>query len=284
MAPHGPTPRLPLQSMAKGTVERRFENVFEGLFARAFKSGIKPMQIGRRLLQVVDSERDLDAQGRRTVPNTYVVQLSPADREGFADIEPAMLYELTEALRQHVKTEGYHVSGKARVALRTDPDLRKGRFEILAKNVAQEGSSQEVPAVVPAAPVTPAPEAEPQAPAAGLVPPPPEVVMTAPLAPVIPLHGDTPPAVITVPGGQRVELFEGHYVVGRHLECDIVISDSNVSRRHAEFVCAGRDVIVRDLGSTNGTKVNGVLIKGDQLLQHGDVIGFGTAQVTFEAS
>ena len=245
--------------MAKGTVERRIENVFEGMFARAFKSGIKPMQIGRRLLQVADAERDLDAQGRRVVPNTYIVQLSPADREGFADIEPAMLYELTEALRQHVKTEGYHVSGKARVALRTNTDLRKGRFDITAKNVDQEGNSQEVP-------VTP-PEAD-----------------AAPIAPVIPIHGDTPPAVLTVPGGQRVELHEGHYVVGRHLECDIVISDSNVSRRHAEFVCAGRDVIVRDLGSTNGTKVNGVVITGDQLLQHGDVIGFGTAQVSFEAS
>ena len=245
--------------MAKGTVERRIENVFEGMFARAFKSGIKPMQIGRRLLQVADAERDLDAQGRRVVPNTYIVQLSPADREGFADIEPAMLYELTEALRQHVKTEGYHVSGKARVALRTNTDLRKGRFDITAKNVDQEGNSQEVP-------VTP-PEAD-----------------AAPIAPVIPIHGDAPPAVLTVPGGQRVELHEGHYVVGRHLECDIVISDSNVSRRHAEFVCAGRDVIVRDLGSTNGTKVNGVVITGDQLLQHGDVIGFGTAQVSFEAS
>ena len=205
--------------MAKGTVERRIENVFEGMFARAFKSGIKPMQIGRRLLQVADAERDLDAQGRRVVPNTYIVQLSPADREGFADIEPAMLYELTEALRQHVKTEGYHVSGKARVALRTNTDLRKGRFDITAKNVDQEGNSQEVP-------VTP-PEAD-----------------AAPIAPVIPIHGDAPPAVLTVPGGQRVELHEGHYVVGRHLECDIVISDSNVSRRHAEFVCAGRDVIV----------------------------------------
>ena len=261
--------------MAKGTVERRIENVFEGLFARAFKSSIKPMQIGRRLLQVVDSERDLDAQGRRVVPNTYIVQLSPADREGFADIEAAMLYELTEALRQHVKTEGYHVAGKARVALRTNTDLRKGRFDITAKNVDQEGNSQEVPAV----PAESAPSAAPSAPPT-TVPGAPE----APVAPVIPLHGDTPPAVLTVPGGQRVELHEGHYVVGRHLECDIVISDSNVSRRHAEFVCAGRDVIVRDLGSTNGTNVNGVVIKGDQLLQHGDVIGFGTAQVSFEAS
>ena len=58
--------------MAKGTVERSIENIFDGVFSRAFKSGVKPLQIGRRLLQVVDSERDLDAQGRRAVPNRYV--------------------------------------------------------------------------------------------------------------------------------------------------------------------------------------------------------------------
>ena len=72
--------------------------------------------------------------------------------------------------------------------------------------------------------------------------------------------------------------------VGRSPESEVFLDDVTVSRRHAEFVCAGRDVIVRDLGSTNGTKVNGVAINGDQLLVHGDVIGFGTAQVTFEAS
>ena len=259
--------------MAKGTVERRIGNAFEGLFARAFKSKVTPMQIGRRLLQTVDAERDLDSQGRRVVPNTYLVQLSPDDREGLSDIEPALLYELTEALRQHIGAEGFHVQGKARVALRTNTDLRRGRFDITSKNVDQEGATE-----------SPAPAPAPEAPAAD-VPAPPETVMTAPVAPVIQFPGkETPPPVITVPGGQRVELHEGHYVVGRHLECDIVISDTNVSRKHAEFVCAGSDVIVRDLGSTNGTKVNGVVIKGDQLLQHGDVIGFGTAQVKFEAS
>ena len=93
--------------MAQGTVERSIENIYDGVFSRAFKSGVKPLQIGRRLLQVVDSERDLDAQGRRVVPNSYLVQMSAADREGFADLE-----------------------GKACVALRTNPDLRKGKFDI----------------------------------------------------------------------------------------------------------------------------------------------------------
>jgi pSer/pThr/pTyr-binding forkhead associated (FHA) protein len=95
---------------------------------------------------------------------------------------------------------------------------------------------------------------------------------------------DGPPAVLTLPTGQRIELHEGHYIIGRHLENDIVLNDTNVSRRHAEFVCAAGEVVVRDMGSTNGTKVNGVVVNGEQLLQHGDVINFGSAQVTFEAS
>ena len=95
---------------------------------------------------------------------------------------------------------------------------------------------------------------------------------------------EAPPAVLTLPNGQRIELHEGHYVLGRHLDNDIVMNDTNVSRKHAEFVCAAGEVVVRDLGSTNGTKVNGVLVTGEQLLQHGDVINLGTAQLTFEAS
>jgi len=254
--------------MAKGAVERSFENIFDGLFSRAFKSGVKPLQIGRRLLQVVDAERDIDAQGRRVVPNSYLVQLSPADREGFADLEPTLVQELTAALREYIAQEGYHVDGKARVALRTNPDLRKGKFDIDSRNIASDS---------PAEPVATAEQAE--APSTDNVP------ISPPVLSMVPGVGvDVAPAVLTLPGGQRIELHEGHYVLGRHLENDIVVNDSNVSRKHAEFICAAGEVVVRDLGSTNGTKVNGVAISGEQLLQHGDVINLGTAQITFEAS
>lgn len=240
--------------MAKGTVERSMENLFDGLFSRAFKSGVKPLQLGRKLLQIVDSERDVDAQGRRVVPNSYLIQLSPEDREGFADVEPTLLQELTVALREYISQEGYHVEGKARVALRTNPDLRRGKFDIDCRNITPEAAPTETPK-------TPAP------------------LLTA-----VPSAFDRPPAVLSLPNGQRIELHEGHYILGRHLENDIVLNDTNVSRKHAEFVCAAGEVVVRDLGSTNGTKVNGVLITGEQLLQHGDVVNFGTAQVRFEAS
>lgn len=240
--------------MAKGSLERSLENIFDGLFSRAFKSGVKPLQLGRKLLEVVDEEREVDAQGRRVVPNSYLIQLSFADREGFADIEPTLLQELTAALREYIAQEGYHVEGKARVALHTNPDLRRGKFDVECRNITPDAVSEPAPA-----------------PALSVVPPPPSTF-------------DHPPAVLTLPGGQRIELHEGHYVLGRHLQNDIVLNDTNVSRRHAEFVSAAGEVTVKDLGSTNGTKVNGVLVAGEQLLQHGDVINFGTAQVRFEAS
>lgn len=242
--------------MAKGAVERSFENIFDGLFSRAFKSGVKPLQLGRKLLQVVDDERDVDAQGRRVVPNSYLIQLSPHDREGFADVEPTLVQELTAALREYISQEGYHVEGKARVALHTNADLRKGKFTVECRNIVADSPAE-----------TPTPAAPPLS----VVPNPHDAF-------------DYPPAVLTLPGGQRIELHEGHYVLGRHLQNDIVLNDTNVSRRHAEFVSAAGEVTVKDLGSTNGTKVNGVVIAGEQLLQHGDVINFGTAQVRFEAS
>ena len=255
--------------MAKGTVERSIENVFDGVFSRAFKSGVKPLQIGRRLLQVVDANREVDAQGRRVVPNSYLVQLAPTDREGFADLEPSLVQELTAALREYITQEGYHVDGKARVALHTNTSLRKGKFDIECRNIVPDAVSSESES----APVDTSYMQSPETP-------------PAPVLTVVPGQStfDAPPAVLTLPGGQRIELHEGHYVLGRHLENDIVLNDTNVSRRHAEFVCAAGEVAVSDLGSTNGTKVNGVTVTGQQLLQHGDVINFGTAQVTFEAT
>ena len=242
--------------MAKGTVERSIENIFTGLFTRAFKSSVTPLQLGRQLLQVVNTQQETDSQGRRVIPNSYLIELSPHDREGFADLEGSLLQELTASLREYIGQEGFHVEGKARVALHTDADLRKGKFTITSKNVNQDGAATP-PAAASAPTLT--------------------VVDGGPAF-------DGPPAVLTLPTGQRIELHEGHYIIGRHLENDIVLNDTNVSRRHAEFVCAAGEVVVRDMGSTNGTKVNGVVVNGEQLLQHGDVINFGSAQVTFEAS
>jgi pSer/pThr/pTyr-binding forkhead associated (FHA) protein len=71
-------------------------------------------------------------------------------------------------------------------------------------------------------------------------------------------------------------------VLGRSRDSDVVLEDANVSRRHAEVRPSGGSWIVRDLGSTNGIKVNGRRITGPQSLKRGDAIELGTSRVIFD--
>ncbi len=88
-------------------------------------------------------------------------------------------------------------------------------------------------------------------------------------------------AELVLPDGKRVEVGSTPLVVGRLHECAVVLSDSNVSRRHAEFRRAGDNVVVTDLGSTNGTRVNGVPVR-EQYLASGDEITVGSTTLIFQ--
>lgn len=89
---------------------------------------------------------------------------------------------------------------------------------------------------------------------------------------------------LVLPSGNRVDLGSGKVTVGRLPECTISIDDSNISRNHAEVKAGSSGYLVTDLGSTNGTMVNGVKIIGDHALRDGDIISFGSTHVRFEAS
>ncbi len=91
-------------------------------------------------------------------------------------------------------------------------------------------------------------------------------------------------ASIVLPSGQRISLNQGTVTVGRLPECTISINDSNISRKHAEMRQTGGEYVVADLDSTNGTLVNGIRITGQQRLNEGDIISFGSTHVRFEAS
>jgi len=90
-------------------------------------------------------------------------------------------------------------------------------------------------------------------------------------------------AEIVLPDGRRVTIGSEPVVVGRLPECDVVLADSNVSRRHAEFRRKDDGVFVTDLGSTNGTRVNGAPIR-EQLLASGDEVAVGSTRLIFEMS
>jgi len=89
---------------------------------------------------------------------------------------------------------------------------------------------------------------------------------------------------LVLPSGQRVDLGTATVTVGRLPECTISINDSNISRNHAEVRVGQTAFIVYDLGSTNGTMVNGIKIVGEHRLREGDIISFGSTHVRFEAS
>ena len=84
--------------------------------------------------------------------------------------------------------------------------------------------------------------------------------------------------------GERIPLGATPVSIGRLPDCTVPVTDANVSRRHAEVRAAGNGFVVADLGSTNGTKVNGVRIQGEQLLADGDIVSVGSTHLRFEAS
>jgi hypothetical protein len=88
---------------------------------------------------------------------------------------------------------------------------------------------------------------------------------------------------IVLPTGERFTLAEHPISIGRRPECNIVLADPNVSRTHAEIRAQGDGFLLTDLGSTNGTKINGVRVE-QRLLADGDELTFGNTRLRFEAS
>ncbi len=205
----------------------------EGVFARAFRSGLRPVELGRRLVRELDDNRSVDVRGRTAVPNHFTMQLSGEDLERFADIHDTLVRELCDAAREHARDEGYTFLGPVEVELVDDPEMRAGAFQI-------ESRMREGP-------------------------------------------GGAGAGSLVLPTGERVTLGEQIISVGRMPECNIVLADPNVSRNHAEIRPRGQGFVVVDLGSTNGSRVNGVRV-AEQDLVDGDEISFGSTRIRFEAS
>jgi hypothetical protein len=116
--------------MGLQSLERRLERMVEGVF-RGSRSGIRPIELGRRLVREMDDQRSVDVKGRRVVPNDFVIKLNQRDYDGFADIHDVLQAELVEAAREYAREEGYHFMGPVRVELTVDESLKGGRFTVL---------------------------------------------------------------------------------------------------------------------------------------------------------
>ena len=212
--------------------ERRLERLFEGVFAKAFRSGLEPVELGRRLVRQMDRDRRVGPSGRRVAPNAFSFRLSPDDHERFASFEEALCDELAETAREHGRAEGYTFLGRAAVWLVEDRQLSAGTFELDTE--------------------------------------------------VRPLPGGGAVGSLLVPGGRRMSLDAEVVSIGRQDTSDVVLDDPTVSRNHAEVRRDPEGFEILDLGSRNGTKVNGLAISRTRLAD-GDELLIGVVPLRFEA-
>ncbi len=212
--------------------ENRLESVVSGAFAKAFRSAVQPVELAAALQREVDNSAQILSRDRRLVPNSFQIQLSPMDYERLGPYEETLGRELTELLREHAEEQHYVFAGAVSIAFDQAEDLGTGRFRVTSQATA----------TVSGTPAGRQPERGGNGPLSAFT------------------RKKAASAVIEV-NGTRQPLTPPGLVVGRGAEADLRINDPGVSRRHAEFrVTAGKDaptVSVVDLGSTNGTLVNG---------------------------
>ena len=244
--------------------ERRLEGAVEGLFARAFRSGVQPVELGKRLVREVEDGRTVGVN-RVYVPNVYIYELSPDDRERFADYEVALAQELAALAVDTARERDWAMLGPARIEFKTADDLEVGRFR-LGSRVEADGQERDYAAAGPAG------AAPPVGPHTAMLP------GQRPRAKVA-----APASLVLVQGGQPIRswpLAGSQLTIGRAEQSDIPLADPGVSRNHARVVREGDDFIVEDLRSTNGTEVNGQPIRRRRLA-NGDMLKLASSTLQF---
>jgi Protein of unknown function (DUF3662)/FHA domain len=255
------------------TIESKIEGLFEGVFGRAFRTHVQPIELARKLAKEMDDHRTVSVS-RVYVPNEYTIYLSTQDRRQFSGYEESLVSELEEYLAEHARRERYALLTAPRVLVTTDDDLAVGEFGIATRLVAAEAES-------------PGRASEPPPPDLDLEQPQQTMVYRPPSVPEPEEEAPPPPPereVVTLEfGGEKHELTAPRVVLGRSRACEVRIPDVNVSRRHAELRQEGATYWIVDLDSMNGTVVNGQRVERERL-HDGDTITIGSTDILFSRS
>jgi hypothetical protein len=253
------------------SVETTIANLLEGAFGRMFRSEVRPVELARKLTREMDEHRT-ESLSRTYAPNEFAVWLSPEDRARYEGVEDDVIDELCAYLLEHARRERLILSSPPHIAFHTDERLALGEFGIQAKLV-RHSPPRERPRA-PDATREPAVERG-------------ETMIYSTSArvggPVQEARARRPPprAMLAV-GSRRLLLPAAGGILGRSRECDIVLDDAGVSRRHAEIRPAADGWTIMDLGSTNGILLNGREVRSSQPLHAGDRIALGSTEIVFE--
>jgi hypothetical protein len=246
-------------------IERFFERLFERPSARLFRTRLQPVQLQRRIERAMEAER-LAASDRTLVPNRFTVRLHPTDLEAFSEMETTLAAELADAALLFARAHHYTLVDRPRVELVADDSVVRADIRVDARFADPIGGRT-------AGTVDPLPSDEPIL----AIDPSSTMVFTIP-RPAVPLARikvtDPFGVVWTVPVGSGVR-------IGRATDNDLVLRDERVSRHHAAVVPRRGTFVFTDLGSTNGSVVNGVRVT-EVVLGDADAIRIGDCTLEVE--
>ena len=249
------------------SLESRIAGLVEGGFSRAFKSEVRPLEIARKLAREMEDHKS-ESLSRTYAPNEFHVFLSPPDRARFAGQEDAMQAEFVGYLLEHARRERLALVSRPVVHFETDGRLRLGEFGIQTSLVE--------PADAPPPPRRPSPE--PVLSSGRTMVHSTASRVAEQLADARPPRREAP---LLLMDDRRLVVGPGGVTLGRSRQSDVMVDDANVSRAHAEIRPHGRSWVLTDLGSTNGTRLNGRRVSRPETLAPGDEIELGTATLRF---
>lgn len=270
---------------------RRIENAIAGLveggFGRAFRSEVRPMELAHKLAREMD-EHATASVSRTYAPNEYSVWLSERDRERYEGVEHEIAEELCAYLLEHARREGYALASALHVTFHTDETLQLGEFGIQAQMSRDEDEASSARG--------PSPERVGASSSERIGALPSELPREEGGRTMIYSNAERMREAVQQTGtsrrtkallvvsGRRVVVPPRGAVLGRSRECDVVLDDSSVSRRHAQLRPQGEDWTLEDMGSTNGVRVNGSPVRAPRVLRPGDRIELGSTEMLFEVS
>lgn len=244
--------------------EKRLEGLVEGAFAKVFKGVVHPVEILNAMQREAEAHKAILAGGRTLVPNRYVIDLSPYDHSRLAPYAAALAQELAQSQAEFIGEQGWTVYGDVIVEIERGDGLDTGMFRVTAE-------------VYTGGDVAPAPAYDQGPPQMGHqggydqgYPPQGGMGAQAPGRGVRLIAND----------GRTYPLSIGSTVIGRGDQANLRLPDVGISRRHARLDYDGAQVVLTDLGSTNGSMVNGQRISA-VALNPGDMIQIGTTTLTF---
>jgi FhaA, N-terminal domain/FHA domain len=213
--------------------ERRLGGLVEGLFSKAFRSGVQPIEIAKLIMREMEAGRSVGVS-EVWAPNRFELSLSPDDAARYEQAEDAIAAELRRVIRESAAEHGWGLVGPPEVEFLIDEQLKRGDLRCAAALVEGEDDG-----------------------------------------------GGHASVVVREDGGERtVPLSSDTVTIGRLADCDVVLKDKGASRKHAQLKRRDGSWTLTDLGSTNGTRLNGQTVQSREL-SDGDTITIGTTVIEF---